>query len=929
VTQAATTKGRLADIPHTPWHHSSFWVADRSSLGDLTNTHPLLGVHIELPSGRDHVWQGDVGTDVCPWLADHKVQGQPILPAAAFAEIAMAAGSEALGLPARDVSVNQLEIEQMLPLESHTRITTQLSRGPDGAVRVEVFSRSTTDNWTRHAVAKIEELQGDSPRNLCRVATDSSGTEVPPADFYATLRQTGQHHGPAFAALTRVIRRPDGSSDTEITVPDQATRHPGFRVHPVMLDAALQSMAAAMPERTITEAAEISYLPVSFEKLRVFGDVGRHARCQAEVVDLDESGAGKLGTVVLTDEAGNVTAQISGIYVRRVERRALPLPLGQKVFDTAWVHSESVPEPLSASPGSWLVLTDDTDASALADKFAAQWRSPQRRVVTAGLADESAVRAAFAETGADAERPPAGVVVFIGAGETDLGEAVTRARDSIWAICSTVRTVIGGWHGRCPRLWLITRQGLVVDDDEAGDPTAGALKGLVRVLAYEHPDLHATLVDLDGGDDSLDVLAAELSSPAADDVIAWRSGRRRVERLCRATLSPSERDRVVCPGAAYIVTGGLGGLGMVVARWLVDRGAGRVVLNGRGEPTDEQRQVLADLEQKADIAVVTGDIALPRVAERLVAAAEEAGRQLRGIVHGAAVIDDSLLVAMNKESLQRVWAPKASGALRLHEASAGRDLDWWVGFSSVASLFGSPGQAAYACASAWLDALVAWRRAHGLPATAINWGPWSDVGVARSLAGTVLDPITPAEGLEALESLLGTDRVTTGVARLRADRALAAFPEIRGLGYFTAVIEELDTGGDVGDWAGVDALRELDPVDAQRLVTDRLRARIAAVMGYGDDAAVDPTQSLIEMGLDSLMAVRIRNTVRADFGVEPPVALLFQGASLQDVAADLIGQLGLAADETPRHADAVRDRARHRAASRQEAALRRKRGQRV
>ena len=130
----------------------------------------------------------------------------------------------------------------------------------------------------------------------------------------------------------------------------------------------------------------------------------------------------------------------------------------------------------------------------------------------------------------------------------------------------------------------------------------------------------------------------------------------------------------------------------------------------------------------------------------------------------------------------------------------------------MASLLGSPGQAAYASASAWLDALVAWRSASGLPAAAINWGPWSEVGVARSLVGSVLDPITPAEGIEALESLLATDRTMTGVARLRTDRALAAFPEIRGLGYFTRVVEELDMADDGGDWAGPDALRDLDPV---------------------------------------------------------------------------------------------------------------------
>ena len=101
------TDGRIVDVPHAPWQHLPFWVADRSGLGELNSSHPLLGAHMELPSGHDHVWQADVGTDVCPWLADHKVHGQPILPAAAFAEIALAAGSEALGLPAHAVSVKR------------------------------------------------------------------------------------------------------------------------------------------------------------------------------------------------------------------------------------------------------------------------------------------------------------------------------------------------------------------------------------------------------------------------------------------------------------------------------------------------------------------------------------------------------------------------------------------------------------------------------------------------------------------------------------------------------------------------------------------------------------------------------------------------------------------------------------------------------
>jgi phthiocerol/phenolphthiocerol synthesis type-I polyketide synthase D len=639
-----------------------------------------------------------------------------------------------------------------------------------------------------------------------------------------------------------------------------------------------------------------------------------------------------LGRVTLMDEAGTVTAQISGVYLRRVQRRTVPLPLGQKVFDTAWVQTSSSSDVTAAtSAGSWLVLTDDLDTKRLADDFSTRFGSPTRRVISADLSDESAVLEAFAKTAEDPQLPPAGVIVFVGQrcfDGTDAEGALARAQELIWSISATVRAVVGGWHAKSPRLWLVTRNGLVVGGEESGDPAVGALKGLIRVLAYEHPDLRAALVDVDPAGDVTAALAAELEQTGGDDVIAWRQDSRWVERLSRATLGERRHDPIVRRDGSYIVTGGLGGLGMVVARWLVDSGAGRVVLNGRTDPSDRQRGDLAALQTRADVVVVQGDIAAPAVAERLVAAAEETGLPLRGVIHSAAVIDDGLLAALSRESLHRVWAPKAAGALRLHEVTAQRQLDWWVVFSSVASLLGSPGQGAYASANAWVDALVAWRRAAGLPATAINWGQWSDVGVARSLTLNVLDPITPAEGIEAMEALLGATHTRIGVARLRLDRAAAAFPEIHQLGYFAHVVAEFDAQSDGDGWAGPGALRDVDLAEANRIVTARLRTRISAIMGYSQDSAVDVDQPLTQLGIDSLMAVRIRNTARADFGVEPAVALLLQGASLQDLVADLVRQLGLA-EHTGDSANGLRDRANQRAAARQRAAMRRKAGQRL
>ncbi|GJF17980.1 phthiocerol/phenolphthiocerol synthesis polyketide synthase type I PpsD [Mycolicibacterium cyprinidarum] len=939
----ATAAGtaRVVDVPPTAWQHVPFWQSDRSPGQQFSGAHPLLGLHVELPSGSGHVWQSDVGLEAHPWLADHIVHGLPVMPGAGFAEIALAAGCQALGLPATGVEV-AVEVEQMLPLDQHTKLTTQVlhDEGTED-LRVEIHSRSDAGSWTRHAVGKIRAAASTTPSRLTPSSTSGGdSTPVSPADFYTALRRTGAHHAHAFAALTRIVRS-DGAADTEIVLPDEATPHRGIVLHPVLLDAALQGLAAAMSDETLSAQTDVTYLPVEFGSIRVFGEIGRRARCRAELVSVISDSGDVMGRVTLTDDTGVVLAQVNDVHLKRIQRRTVPLPLSQKIFDSVWTES-AVPSG-TAPTGSWLALADTTAALATADDFARSFETPDRRVITADLADETAVREAFATATADPDLPPAGVIVFVDHPEfdgTDTASGLAHARDVIWGVAGTVRAIAGSWHGKAPRLWLVSQGGLVVSDSpespgEPGNPGTASLKGLVRVLAYEHPDLRTTLLDVGvrtQNDDISRMLATEIaasgSSSGIDDVIAWRGSTRFVERLSRAQLPSTPGELVVRGEGSYVVTGALGGVGMSVVRWLVDNGAGRVVLNGRNGPTEEVQAAIDELSTRAEITTVLGDIALPGVAERLVAAAQESGKPLRGLIHSAAVLEDEIFVGLTRESLDTIWAPKAAGALRLHEVTTDLDLDWWVGFSSIVSLLGSPGQAAYACANAWLDGLVAWRRAAGLPATAINWGQWADVGLASSLRFSVLDPITPAEGVDALGGVLAAGFSRVGIARLRLDRAAAAFPEIHQIGFFADLVGELETDDIDEDWGGPDALKEMDAAEVNRVVVARLRRRISAIMGYSDDSAVDIAQPLTELGLDSLMAVRMRNTIRGDFGVEPPVALLLQGASLADLALDLIRQLGLAEEDTSERPNALRDRAQQRAAARQRAASRRKVGPR-
>ncbi|MFT4042003.1 MAG: type I polyketide synthase [Gordonia sp. (in: high G+C Gram-positive bacteria)] len=926
-TTVAARGGALIDLPPTSWQHVRYWATVKKQT-QVAGTHPFLGAHVELPAGAGHIWQSDIGAEDFPWLADHKVHGQAILPAAGFAEIVLAAGAQALARGIEGLVLTQVEVEQMLPVEQTVRVTTQLTVLEEGGARVEIHSRSDDGVWRRHAVGRVAPAV-DEP---VPPAIPVSGAVLPAGDFYSALRRTGAHHGRSFAALTRIVRGDGGVSEAEIVLPDEATANRSFGLHPVLLDAALQGVAAAMPVAALADDAEATYLPVAINQLRVLGPVGRTATCFARVIDA-ENGSDKLGSFVLTDPNGRPIVVASQVYLRRVQSHTVPLPLEQKLFATEWVTSALGAEPDAVVPaGSWLVLgafADGRPTDVLATDFATALGGGQRRVITADISDESALSAGFAEATSDPAYPPAGVIVLVDKQRFDASSATaTAARDLVWSVSATVRTVVSGWHGTPPRLWLVARDGLSVDPREPGNPAVGALKGLVRVLAYEHPDLRATLVDLDDAGDTMAELARELGAGSRDDIVAWRDGTRYVERLTRTALDVASDTPKVTAEGAYILTGGLGGLGLVMARWLVAGGAGRVVLNGRSAPNDAQQAALTELAAAGDVVYVRGDITTPGVVTELITNAEQTGKTLRGVLHSAAVIDDALISAMSADSLDRVWGPKVSGAVELNAATAQRDLDWWIVFSSVASLLGSPGQGAYAAANAWVDALVAWRRAEGLPATSINWGQWAQVGIAQTLSMTAIDPITPEEGIEALETLLQHDIAQAGVVRLRLDRVSAAFPELSQLGYFAALMAELNLSAEADDWTGVDPLRELDGPAVLDAVTERLRSRIAAIMGYADNSAVDPGTPLTELGMDSLMAVRIRNTVRGDFGAEPPVALLLQGATPRDLAVDLIKQLGLAQDENSDSSGGLRDRAQQRAAARQRA-QRRRTGQRV
>ncbi|MFF7178014.1 SDR family NAD(P)-dependent oxidoreductase [Streptomyces sp. NPDC008121] len=351
---------------------------------------------------------------------------------------------------------------------------------------------------------------------------------------------------------------------------------------------------------------------------------------------------------------------------------------------------------------------------------------------------------------------------------------------------------------------------------------------------------------------------------------------------------------VVRADGSYLVTGGLGGLGLLVAGWLARRGAAAVILTSRGAPTAAARTALDALTAAhgTRVDVVRADLAEPGAADTLVATALATGHPLRGVVHAAAVVEDATVANLSPDLLERVWRPKATGAWRLHHATAGQELDWWVGFSSAASLLGNPGQGAYAAANAWLDEFTSWRRSHGFPATCVNWGPWAEVGRGAAMEQRGYAMISPEEGIDALERVLSHDRGRTAYTPADVPRWLESFPATGRTAFFaelasgTGAVDQADGGN-----ALLRSLRESDgPRQRHQLLEARVLEHIATVLRLPADR-FDAATSLVTLGLDSLMAMALRNRLQRDLALAIPTTVMWTHPTASALTRYLLARL--------------------------------------
>ncbi|WP_444843227.1 type I polyketide synthase [Amycolatopsis kentuckyensis] len=440
------------------------------------------------------------------------------------------------------------------------------------------------------------------------------------------------------------------------------------------------------------------------------------------------------------------------------------------------------------------------------------------------------------------------------------GVLSTLAVEETLALIQRLGTL--GWSAP---LWCLTRGAVSTGrSDPLDHPEQARVWGLGRSAAVEHPRRWGGLIDLPGqlDDRGLDRLCGVLADGTEDEVAIRPSGVF-ARRLVRAPL-PGDCPEWTVTGTV-LITGGTGALGGHLARWALDRGASHVVLASRRGAIDPA---------EPEITVVACDCADRDAVTALVDSLPD----LTAVVHAAGVLDDGVLDGLTPEKLDRVLRAKATSARVLHEATADRELSAFALFSSLAGTVGSAGQGNYAAANAYLDALAAYRRARGLPATSLAWGPWADAGMAVDTAVRDrlrrggLTPLDPERAVAALDRALAAGDVAVALADVDWPVYGPALTAVRPSGLLTELPEA----------AGAPVV-ELSDVDMLTLV----RRQVAAVLGYTEEVAAD--KSFKDLGFDSLTAVELRNRLGAATGTDLPATLIYDYPTAAELAAHLAG----------------------------------------
>ena len=939
---------RKVVLPAYPFQHQRYWADNLQKTRRLESLRPLIDKRIKSPLHNATIFETAFSATALPFLADHRVYDTVVSPGACQLAMVVSSADLAFGSSACQLEDGLLPEALILPDDVSRTVQVVLTppdvNGVETGTHFQLISfdpENEAEKPATHATGRLLPWAGERPASLSLSELQARcALSIDVAAIYESAAAQQIILGPCFQWLA-ALWQGDGEALATLRSPDAVTGAVGniseYGLHPGLLDACFQVAGATIAADEGDEAK----LPFAIRRLRLYQAVqGQTWWCHAQQVDTDE------WTIHLLDEHGQILLEIEGFEVRTAPRAALQA--GQLRRDWLY-HLAWQPKPISPlleedsvekEAGPWFIFAASQKlGEALTRELSEQGR--QVVFVTAGDRYGPAPSDAFntvtvnPQSRTDFERLFADyatetgceqVVYLWGADYDDHdnheGEQSQQAPQATVEVSSGLLHLVQHLNqaDMTPHLWIVTQGSQIIEaqttkimsEEAHSEPVdagamamQGALWGLGRTIMREAPQLQCTCLDLDDttGGESASTLAAALLTGDGESQIAYRHGERYVARLAPSLPGESRTgpdQPLIREDAGYLITGGLGDLGLQVAQQLVEAGAKHLLLTGRrGVTTELARTTIAQLEASGvTVQVVQADVADEQDVKRLLAACE-AGAPLRGIVHAAGVIDDALLEQQSLARFATVMQPKVYGAWHLHTLTQAMPLDFFVCFSSAVSILGSLGQSNYAAANAFMDTLMQQRRQMGLPGVSINWGPWAEVGMAANLAHQIhtrgIGEISPRQGRLLFAHLLNPPAAQIGVFPINWKQFLAQVSDDRAgrlyaaFAAFTSTTAPADQRQQPAPPALQHRLAEAAARDRDQVLVDHLQQELSGILELHQPPSLQ--QGFMDLGMDSLMAVELRNRLQVALGIPLASTLIFKFPTIRELVEHLLSQL--------------------------------------
>lgn len=924
-------------LPRYPWRRDRFWfnqppahepglsqTVPSPDVRQLPSAHPLIGAKRrgDVTSGQVE-WEHDLDLTVNSYLVDHRVQGVSILPGTAGIEIALAVATEIF--PGSTVIIHDMEYHNPLLLADRAqRLRVTLSAVNDSGWRIGVSSRLDGDNdwipWATGRLALPAPAVADSATcQLDRIRQRCTG-QLDGAEFYRRLAVGGNEWGSGFQNV-RHIWQGDGEALAWVRASAAASASAAHQFHPAMLDACAQALTATIPgEGAGTAPVVLAGIDCVRVHRRLGTDVFSHA-VQRAGQDADSYS----GDVRIYDESGELIAELLGLRLRLLTRgghaaRTMPVrvPADDWIYELRWQVRSAPPQGPRVS-GRWLLLADRI---GVALDLARLLRAAGRPATLAVPGDD------FAELGHDCYQVrPTNEYDFsrvlneglAGSGDTQWAAIVhlwslnapaaplitsSAVRDSsmegVRSAIALVRALSRAQHPAVRAVRLVTRGAHAIIEHDSVSPLQAPIWGLGRTIMQEHPELSCSLVDIDPSEADASALFAELVAADGENQVALRGSARYAARLVRAARRESP------PGSArirsdvtYLITGGMGDLGLRVAQWLAARGARHLLLVSRSASPERLDHIRAqfDADSGAGIEVTCEacDVADGDKMAGLISAYEASGApEIAGVVHAAGVARFEPVADTDDLGLEDVLRPKVAGSWNLHLILGDRALDFFILFSSAASMIGSPRLGGYAAGNAFLDALGEYRRRTGKAAMCVNWGFCESLGMVareesrggRPIAPRGVQRLSPYDGRAIMDELLSGDAGHAIVlpvnwsAWRKTYRAAAATP------VFAEILADDADPATTSRHAHVPRMTVAPDPGPRNEIEAAVKSCVARVLNM-PSSKVDSRKRLSSIGLDSLMAVEVRDLLQGQHGLTVPLVQLLGGSTVDDVVAAL------------------------------------------